>query len=463
MGSERQVGSFRDPAGFVYRKDGVLLRQINQSFSRSWDGFVTSGLHERLVQAGFLISDESMPLEFAADPSAHAVIRPELVPFISYPYEWSFSQLKDAAILTLGAMRTSMESGFWLRDGSAYNVQFLGGKPVIIDSLSFEPYQEGKPWPAYGQFCRHFLAPLALASKTNVALLGLSRLHIDGVPVELASTLLPKSTYLNLGILTHLHLHAAAGSAAASERPQKPTRPVSRAAIMGLIHSLESTINSLEPPGGKTTWGEYYGHTNYSTSAFVAKQSMVRDFLGSIEPNPTTIWDLGANAGVFSEVAAESTATVVAWDVDSTAVELAYVKWRKEKRTNLLPLLQDFTNPSPSLGWSQQERESLRDRGPADALLALALIHHLAIGNNVPLLEVARWLSTLGHWVVIEFVPKADSQVQRMLSTREDIFEQYHEHGFRTAISEFFDIVRTEPIPETERTLFLLRRRAAEG
>ena len=192
--TQRVAGSFRDPAGFVFTRDGVLYRQVNESFRSNFEALSTSGLYDALTERGLLIRHEEVD-EAPADPSVAAVvIRPERVPFISYPYEWCPGQLRAGAIATLEAQKVALEHGMTLRDASAYNIQFVGGRPVLIDTLSFEPAVEGRPWVAYRQFCQHFLAPLALTSQVDVRLNQLSRVHIDGIPLDLAAALLPGST-----------------------------------------------------------------------------------------------------------------------------------------------------------------------------------------------------------------------------------------------------------------------------
>ena len=455
MSAEREPGSFRDSAGFVFYADGEVFRHVSPIFGETWDRFVSSGLFPELMARGLMVQTSVVP---SRDPGAHVLLRATRVPTISYPYEWAFSQLKDAALLTLEAMRLAMEHGFWLRDATAYNVQFFGTKPILIDTLSFGLYEEGKAWPAYGQFCRHFLAPLALASKRHVGLIQLLRTHLDGVPLDLASRILPFRTKFDPGLAPHLHMHALAGGSAASKGPSG--RPIPKNGILGMVDSLRRTVEGLKAPSGDTTWGQYYAQTNYTDRSFQAKRDLVKALLGEVSPLPGLIWDLGANSGVFSECAAEIGARVVAWDADPTAVELAYRKWKGEGRADLLPLLQDFSNPSPSQGWAHTERKSFAQRAPAEATMALALVHHLAIGNNVPLAMVSDWLTTLAPWTLVEFVPKADSQVQRMLSTREDIFTEYHEAGFEQAFADRWTIVRKERIPDTERTLYLFRCRS---
>ena len=458
--SNAHPASFRDPAGFLFRVDDALYRQVNIAYKPHYDQMAATGLLDRLVKAGKLVASPVASVD-PADPSqAYLVLQPELIPFISYPYEWCFSQLKDAALLTLDLQKEALERGMILKDASAYNIQFVGSRPVLIDSLSFEIYEEGKPWTAYRQFCQHFLASLALMSKTDVRLGNLLRIHIDGVPLDLASRLLPSSTRINLGLLTHIHAHASAQKQAGT-KPGAAKAPAqarfSKMAMLGLVDSLESTIKSLEWRPAGTAWGDYYDNTNYSSDSFEAKKKIVSQFLEQIEP--ASVWDIGGNTGVFSRLASQRGIRTLSFDLDPAAIEQNYRQARAEKSTTLTPLILDLTNPSPAIGWDGKERQSIFDRGPADAVLALALIHHLAISNNVPLLRVAEFFAGLGRWLIIEFVPKEDSQVQRLLSSRQDIFTDYTEEGFKTTFLHYFDIRAVEAVVGSARKVFLLEKR----
>jgi hypothetical protein len=447
--------SFRDPSGFVFRRDGVLLRQVNKVYETDFRTLLDSGLHDELVEAGLLIPAERLGTDLALTSDALDVLRPELVPFISYPYEWAFSQLKDAALATLDAMSIAFGAGMVLKDASAYNVQFLRGKPILIDTLSFERYVEGEPWIAYRQFCQHFLAPLALMAHADVRLSALTRTFIDGIPIDLASKLLPQSTWLKPGLTAHIRLHGRA----TAKPPGEASRPlrVSRTALSALLQSLRSTVVNLrwEPKG--TRWVDYYGETNYTARAMARKRQMVSEYISAIEPQISTCWDLGANTGEFSNIAASAGVETVAFDFDPAAVEQAYLSVKAKRTGNVLPLLLDLTNPSPDQGWASAERDSLSRRGPADLVLALALVHHLAIGNNVPLPLVADFFASLCTWCIVEFVPKEDSQVRRMLAQRKDIFKHYDLDGFESAFFKRFDVVKREQIAGTDRTLYLLR------
>jgi hypothetical protein len=271
-------GSFRDPSGGIVHRDGELLRQVNRRWQGPYDQLMQSGLYSRLVAGGCLIEHEeqdpgAVGLE---NPEVYRLLRPRRVDFISYPYEWCFSQLKDAALLTLAIQREAMAYGMSLKDASAFNVVYEGSTPVFIDTLSFEPYVEGEPWVAYRQFCQHFLAPLALASHRDIRLLQLLRRYLDGIPLDLAASLLPRRTRLRLGLGMHLHLHARLqGGSAAGATTDTPRGGVSKRGLMGLVDSLESAVERVTWEPGGTEWADYYTDTNYSDEAMRHKIDVV--------------------------------------------------------------------------------------------------------------------------------------------------------------------------------------------
>ena len=421
----------------------------------------SSGLLTDLQSRGVLVRYELTTLDDAADAAiAHAVIRPERVPTISYPYEWSFGMLKDAALLTLDAQAAAAERGFTLRDATAYNVQFLRGRPILIDTLSFEAAEPGAPWIAYRQFCEQFLAPLALMAIRDVRLGLMLRDHVDGIPLDLAARLLPGRTRWNLGLGAHIHAHARAqrryagkADAAAAETKKATMSPMRQAA---LLDSLRRTIQKLDWKPEGTEWADYAEHTSYGEGGTAAKDELVGRFLA--DAGGERVWDLGANTGRFSRIAAGLGRDVVAWDIDPAAVERNYREVRRDGEERILPLVLDLANPSPGLGWADEERKSLADRATADVVLALALVHHLAIGRNVPLGRIATYLAELAPNLVIEFVPKDDPMVRTLLATREDVFPDYTIEGFRAAFAETWQIVDEAPVTGTPRVLFRMRR-----
>ena len=458
--TERVAGSFRDPAGFLFTRDGVLYRQINTRFKAEYDALKSSGLYDALVEQGLLIPHAEVDVP-AAEPSVAAtVIQPERVGFISYPFEWSPGQLQAAALATLHAQRVAMEHGMSLRDATAYNVQFHRGKPVLIDTLSFEPLVEGRPWVAYSQFCRHFLAPLALMKHVDVRLGQLLRVHLDGVPLDLASAVLPGSTKLSPGLAIHVHSHAASQRKHADAGDPKTRKggSFSMQAFKGLIESLTTAVGkqTWEPP--PSAWRDYYAaRESYSDESLQHKEELVAKVLADV--SPATVWDLGANTGRFSRIAAAAGADVVAVEMDPSAVELNWRQVVENNDTAVLPLWVDLSNPTPGQGWAHAERPSLTQRGPVDAALALALIHHIAIGNNVPLADIAAWFASLCERLIVEWIPKDDPMVRRLLASREDVFDDYTQEGFEAAIAPHFSIETSEAVRGSLRTLYVLRRR----
>ena len=456
----RLASSFRDPSGFLFKAQDELFRQVNRIYSDNYDKLIRSGLYESLVDDGLLIPHEDVSEEVAPIDDGYKVIRPEPLDFVSYPYEWSFSQLKDAALTTLKIQKMSLEFGMSLKDSSAYNIQFHKGRPLLIDTLSFEHVVDGAPWVAYRQFCQHFLAPLSLMAYRDIRLGNLLRSFIDGIPLDLTSKLLPGRTRLNLSLQAHIHAHASAQRRYADTSIKTQSlngRSMGKYGLLGIIENLESTIKKLEWDAAGTEWGEYYSFHGYDESAFEQKKSLVKEFLDPLQPK--NVWDLGANIGLFSRIASERGIPTIAFDIDPAAVELNYQECKQQSEANVLPLVIDLTNPSPSLGWASEERTSLIERGPADVGMALALIHHLAISNNVPLPDIATFFSKIAHWIIIEFVPKQDPQVQRLLISREDIFENYTLEGFESAFTEKFHIRAKQQISESARTLYSMELR----
>jgi ribosomal protein L11 methylase PrmA len=464
--------SFRDPSAFLFESGGVLYRWVGERAADDYRLLMDSGLYTELVEESVLVDHEELGRgESTALQSrlrdkelggpTHVILRPRRLPFISYPYEWSFQQLKHAALVTLHIQRRALARDLSLKDASAYNVQFDGVTPVLIDTLSFERYVDGRPWVAYRQFCQHFLAPLALMAYRDIRWGLASREHIDGLPLDFVAASLPRRTRLRPGLVMHLHghaasqkRHAAAGSAAASTSLAR--RAFSRRAMEGLLDSLEGAVRALRWKREDTEWAEYYDDTNYSGTAEEHKARVVRQWVGELRPRK--LWDLGANDGRYSRVAKEGASFVLSADGDPVAVDRNYRQCRAEGQKGILPLLVDLFNPSPALGWEHNERMSLLQRGPADMVLALALMHHLCISNNVSFDRLVSFFARCAETLLIEWVPKGDSQVQRLLATREDIFDGYGREAFENAFGARFSLLKREEIPESKRSLYLYRR-----
>ena len=450
--------SFRDPSGFVYKQDDKIYRQINQFYKKEYDHLMSCGLYEELTSKGFLVPHQELELN-TNDEKAYKIIEPEKIPFISYASEWSFSQLKSAALATINAQLLALKYNMSLKDANTYNVQFKNGKPILIDTLSFDFYEEGKPWVAYRQFCQHFLAPLALMAKIDVSLNQLLRTNIDGVPLMVASKMLPLSTKLSPGLLLHIHMHAKSQKKHEGEEVISKTEgKMPKNSLISLLNNLKSTVKSLkwEPTG--TQWGDYYTFTNYSDSAFDFKKNLISKFIDKVQPR--ILWDLGGNIGTFSRIAVEKGINTYCFDIDPAAVEKNYQYIRKNKEQNHTPLLMDLTNPTSARGWANEEWMSFKQRGPADICMALAIIHHLSLGNNLPFIKVANHFADLCNHLIIEFVPKTDSQVVKLMQNR-DINPDYNIEHFEKCFGEYFEILEKSPVEGSERTLYLMKKRSS--
>ncbi len=454
MITETENSSFRDPSGFIFYREGVCYRQINPVYKESYEFLLESGLYEKLINDNLLIPHETADdLPFY---NGYKTIRPEPIPFISYPYEWCFTQFKNAALVTLTILKRALSHGMILKDANAYNIQFYQGQPVLIDTLSFEQYQEGEPWAGYKQFCENFLGPLALMSYKDIRLGRVLREYINGIPLDLVSSLLPKRTYLNFHLATHIHLHASYQKKHEEKTSTvATTQTMSRQSLLGLIDSLESATKKMSWRPGKSEWVNYYSECSHVPKFLEDKIKQVSGYLDFLKPG--AVWDLGANTGVFSRIASDRGITTVSMDTDPGCVEDSYLQTLKTGEKNLLPLWVDLNNPSPGIGWENKERKSIQDRGPTDTILALALIHHLAISNNVPLAKIVSFFNYVCRSLIIEFVPKSDSMVQKLLASREDIFPDYTQKAFESEFTQFFEIIKSEKVGDSERTLYLMK------
>ena len=459
----RLDSSFRDPSGFMYESGGQYYRVVTDKYRQTYDQFIASGFSKHLIKSGKMIPFTEVDHDEQWDDggNVYKTLHPEQLQHISYPYEWCFSQLKDAALLTLDIQLEALEHGMSLKDASAYNIQFHQGRPVFIDTLSFENYEEGKPWVAYRQFCQHFLAPLVLASYVDVMSLKLSRIFIDGVPLDYAVSQLPWKAKIRPAIFAHLVLHARAQSSHSDDQVRKE-RKIGKNAIMGIIDNLKSLVVSLQWKHTDTEWGNYYDDTNYSDDAAQKKCLIIDGFIEDF--TPASVWDMGGNTGEYSRIASAQGIPTVSFDVDYVAIERSYKQTVANEEKLISQFVIDLTNPSCGTGWNNSERDALFQRATAEMVMALALIHHLCISNNLPLEHVADFFHGYTRkYLVIEFVPKSDSQVKRLLSTREDIFDAYTKKQFEQVFSTRFNLTRTVPVPGTERTLYLMEKEFDDG
>ena len=453
--------SFRDPAGQVHVLDGRVFRVVTPAALGDFQFAMSDPRFRRFVDEGAVVSSREVDAPDAdiPVPDGGKVYEHPRVPFISYPYEWSFSLLKRAALHHLDLQIALLPGGISLSDATAYNVQFFGSRPVFIDALSFRRYEEGEYWTAHRQFCEQFLNPLLMHSLLGVPHNGWFRGALEGIPTQEFARLVPWSKRLSWRLLAHVLLPAQMQKRSSAQQAKAAMeKPLPRSAYLGMLHQLRAWIAGLSPKGSeKTVWGDYADNNSYGDAEFEAKRRVVGAFVGVAKPK--MLWDLGCNTGVYSQLALENGAeAVVGFDADHGALEKACLRATAES-LNFLPLYQDAANPSPNQGWASQERTGLAGRsGGADALVALAFVHHLAIGRNIPLDRFVSWLVSLAPRGVVEFVPKGDPMVKKLLALRKDIFPDYTLESFESLLARHARIVATETITDSGRTLLAFER-----
>jgi ribosomal protein L11 methylase PrmA len=458
-------GSFRDPGGQVYEVDGRILRTVHEGRARDFDFVTSTGLLEHLATERLLLPFELVPVDSLniSNPTPRYVLETPKLPCISFPYEWSFSALKAAALLHLTIQLRALEVGVTLADASAYNIQFQGAQPVFIDHLSFRRYRPGELLAGHRQFCEQFVNPLLLRALLGIPHNAWYRGTQEGIPTGDLRKLLKWRHYRIWPVVTHVLLQDLFQRTAsqAPSRLQEPSFKAGTFPVSSFQHMLETLLRwltTLSPPKKDTSvWKNYATTCRYSSQDTQCKARFIRAFVDTV--HPALLWDIGCNTGFYAETALEGGAGyVVGFDFDHGALEASFLRAR-EQRLPFQVLFMDAANPSPSQGWNGQERESLQARASADAVLALALVHHLTIARNIPLEQVVTWLVGLAPRGVIEFVPKHDPMVQELLRLREDIFPEYTREQFLTLLREKADIIKMEPVLTSDRLLVWFQRR----
>lgn len=456
--TNRHASSFRDPSGNIFIHDGEIARAVNPVYFEQYHSLTNSGFYKKLFDNGLLI-----PHAQTAASAEYITIKPEKIPFFSYPYEWSFGQYKHAALHTLKLQKYCLQNGYTLKDATAFNVTFHNGAPVFVDSLSFDIYNEGEPWRAYKQFVMHFLAPLALAKYYGNDMLKLLVQYIDGIPLQKAAKLLPFSTKFSPVLYTNIHLAAKYDSKYSSDNNGKGKQvTISKQSQIKILDSLYNYIKDLTL-NEKTEWKDYYSITNYDTEAFEYKKQLVSKWHTTI--NAQKVVDLGGNDGTFSRVLKDSAAEILVTDIDPNAVNQNYSQVLQNKEKNILPLVSDLLNPSAGIGFNNKERSPLQQRikeNNFDVALALALIHHISLTGNVPFEMSAQLFASLTPYLIIEFPDREDSWVSFLLQSKREFaghFDYYNKANFEKAYSEVYDVVEQQDIPNTYRTMYLLKRK----
>jgi ribosomal protein L11 methylase PrmA len=455
-------GSFRDPAGRVLHCGDRVLRAIYPAGASAYEAARDSGVVARAVERGRLLSFKEIPIQAEAltAPLPTYLLEHPRIEFISYPYEWSFSALKAAALLQLDLHLDVLADNFSLCDATAYNVQFEGTRPVFIDHLSIVPYQPEQGWAGQRQFAMQYLCPLLLWSKRGIAPNNWYRGSLEGIAPEELTPLLQLRDRLSFNVLAHVVGLASVHRRSLRQRigaPAPRARQLRKTNLEAILKSLRDFVAGLKLPADETVWGDYAANNSYDQEGRAAKHAFVTKHVAQVAPR--RLLDIGCNSGDFSQTALEAGArSILALDFDFGALEAAFARFRAAS-SPVLPLWFDATNPSPSQGWANAERLSLAERANADMILALALIHHLAIARNVPLEMAVDWLIGRAPAGVIEFPDKHDVMVQELLRARPDIFPNYTEEAFLAHVQDRAEIVDRVRLGEGGRLLIAYRRR----
>jgi len=455
----RHTSSFRDPSGYIQVKNEELYRHINPIYFNQYNALKSSGFYKKLIDASLLIPHEEIEVN-----SNYIMLKPEKIPFFSYPYEWSFSQYQHAALHTLKLQKYALQHGFTLKDATAFNITYHNGAPVFVDTLSFDVYTDGEPWRAYKQFLMHFLAPLVLTKYYGTTMLKTLQQHIDGLPLQHVVKLLPFKARFNPILYTNIYLTAKYEQKYSSDKnavAEKKVR-IAKDKQIKIIDSLYNYVKELKVIE-KTEWKDYYNITNYDAAAFDYKKQLVKKWYDSI--NASKVVDLGGNDGTFSRELKDHATEILVTDIDPNAVDYNYNQVLKNKEQNIIPLVSDLLNPAPGIGFNNKERMALQERivsNNYDVALALALIHHISLSGNVPFSMSAQMFASLTPYLIIEFPDREDSWVNFLLNSKREFagyFDYYSLANFEKDYSFFYTVIEKKQIPNTHRTIYLLKRK----
>jgi hypothetical protein len=460
-------GSFRDRHARVFHADGRIFRALDSHAAEQWQKLSSTRFFRQFLREGTIVpTEESASSGFAAldGPGRWAtVLTHQKIPFLSYPYEWSFGMLKDAALLHLDIMTAALEEGMILKDSSAFNYQWIGTGPQLIDVTSLETLGAGESWVGYRQFCRMFLYPLLLDAYKGIPFQPWLRGSLDGIDAESCRSVMSLRDLLRAGVLKHVHLQSRFEQAYAANDRDLRSDLRSAGFHVGLlkanVESLRRLVAGLHSKRRSSTWSEYAErHDHYeerddaSKVAFVERTTSTRKW--------HLVWDLGSNTGHYSRIAARSAEYVVAIDADAVSVDRMYRTLKADGATTILPIVCDMAEPSPATGWRNRERMVLADRGTPDLTLCLALAHHLVIGAGIPLPELVDWLASLSSSLLIEFVTKDDPMAQRLLRHKDDAYYDYELDVFERCLAAAFRVTDRVALNSGTRVLYFAERGA---
>lgn len=461
-------GSFRDPGSRVYLLDGEVVRGLGPEAADDFAALEASPLYQAALDAGELVGTHRLdraPVGIDADGWV-AYLAHDAIPVVSYPYEWTFEMLRDAALLTLSLTERALDHGLITKDATPYNVQFVGARPVFIDLGSFERLEKGEPWYGYRQFCALFLNPLLLQARRGIRFNPWLRGALEGIePAEAAAILRGRDGWRG-GALTHVVLHARLERRYADSdrdvRAEIKAAGLGPAIVKAQVRKLRKVVERLRWRSGESEWSKYSDRGHYSDADLRAKSEFVQRI--AAQRHRAQVLDLGANDGHFTDLVLPHTDYAVAVDGDAVVVDRLYRRLRERGERKVLPLTLDLADPSGGIGWRGRERAPFADRVHPDLILFLAVVHHLAITHTIPLDEIVAFLAALGAEVVFELPLPGDPMVQRLMGHKRDRrFDRYNRDEAERAIGAAFDVIEREDLPSGTRILYHLRPRTSRG
>ena len=459
-----EKGSFRDRDNQVFLLNERVLRGVSETALANWQQLASSKFFAKYAASGHIVGTRLLAAD-DVDAASHkaaqmwpAYLEHERIPFINYSYEWCYAMVKDAALLHLELLEAALCENMIIKDASAFNIQFVGHKPVFIDIPSFEKYCAGTPWVGFRQFCQHFLYPLMLQSFKNISLRSWLRGSVEGITPHECAQLMSLRDMFRRGVFSLVYLQSklvdSMGDAKTSIVAEARDSEFGKEIVLVNIRKLRKIIGKLEWRLARSEWSEYTDTHSYDAECFDKKNVFVKRVVEA--RSRKNAWDIGCNTGHFSRILAQNTDYVVAMDIDELSIQRLYTQLKQEQHDRILPLVFDLTNPSPRLGWRCEERRALSDRQSPDLILCLALVHHLVISGNVPLLQVMDWLASFQCEVVIEMLTKEDGMVKKLLLNKDDQYDEFNVAGFEAIADRYFTTLDKVEIMPGKRFLYHL-------
>ncbi len=444
----KEPSSFRDPESVLEFDAQYYYRKMSVNYLPHYIFFNKSGLKDRLIKDGYILPFEEIFVEQPTIGFANQVLQTKKIPFVSYPYEWSFSQLKIAALQTLKINQIALDYGMILKDSSVYNIQFIGPKAFFIDISSFEVYESNSLWVGYQQFCRHFLAPLLLASYNDVQLIKLLLFNLDGLELSLTRKLLPIKSFFSSGVFLHIILNTIGVNKLSEKKKQLKLH-----GLRSILVHLSDTIENLKLKNKNSKWADYYNKTNYSDSGLLQKANIIETFIKQLDIK--TALDVGANDGRFSKMLSDHSVYTVSTDNDELVVDKNFNNALRDGNNYLLSLHLNFANPTPSIGWDNIERKSFYERSNFDLVIALAVVHHFFITYDLSFEMIAEKFSKIGKYLIIEFPIPQDEKVQIIARNKPIRFLNYNIDFFKSGFEKYFLELDNKFVESNSRIVFL--------